>query len=105
MSELRLQQCRLDNRYDLLDCINRGSYAELFIARDAAVAESDPHRLVVVKALNPQLQGEIDPPLEQTLLENFRNEAVALDRVRHSKSSADSDTALRLILSGARFIT
>lgn len=83
MSELRLQQCRLDNRYDLLDCISRGSYAELFIARDAAVAESDSHRLVVIKALNPQLQGEIDQALEQTLLENFRNEAVALDRVRH----------------------
>lgn len=99
MSELRLQQCRLDNRYDLLDCINRGSYAELFIARDAAVAESDSHRLVVIKALNPQLQGEIDQSLEQTLLENFRNEAVALDRVRHPQiiSRLGHGTAIDLV--------
>src|ERR671927_828301 len=82
MSELKLQQCRLDGRYDVLDCLGRGSYSEVYVARDAAAAEGGPS-LVVIKALNTHLQGMPDPELERTLVENFRNEAVALDRVRH----------------------
>src|SRR5918998_4763371 len=82
MSELKLQQCRLDGRYDVLDCFGRGSYSEVYVARDTAAAEGQP-RLVVIKALNTHLQGMPDPELERTLVENFRNEAVALDRVRH----------------------
>src|ERR671916_3021095 len=82
MSELKLQQCRLDGRYDVLDCLGRGSYSEVYVARDAAAVEGAP-RLVVIKALNTHLQGMPDPELERTLVENFRNEAVALDRVRH----------------------
>ena len=82
MSELKLQQCRLDGRYDVLDCLGRGSYSEVYVARDAAALEGAP-RLVVIKALNTHLQGMPDPELERTLVENFRNEAIALDRVRH----------------------
>ena len=82
MSELKLQQCRLDGRYDVLDCLGRGSYSEVYVARDLAGHEAAP-RLVVIKALNTHLQGMPDPELERTLVENFRNEAVALDRVRH----------------------
>jgi serine/threonine protein kinase len=82
MSELKLQQCRLDGRYDVLDCLGRGSYSEVYVARDAAAHEGGPS-LVVIKALNTHLQGMPDPELERTLIENFRNEAVALDRVRH----------------------
>ncbi|MDT5296533.1 MAG: eukaryotic-like serine/threonine-protein kinase [Acidobacteriota bacterium] len=82
MSELKLQQCRLDGRYDVLDCLGRGSYSEVYVARDMAAAEGAP-RMVVIKALNTHLQGMPDPELERTLVENFRNEAVALDRVRH----------------------
>lgn len=82
MSELKLQQCRLDGRYDVLDCLGRGSYSEVYVARDAAAADGAPHT-VVIKALNTHLQGVPDPELEQTLIDNFRNEAVALDRVRH----------------------
>ena len=82
MSELKLQQCRLDGRYDVLDCLGRGSYSEVYVARDAAAAEGAP-RTVVIKALNTHLQGEPDTELERTLIENFRNEAIALDRVRH----------------------
>ncbi len=82
MSELKLQQCRLDGRYDVLDCLGRGSYSEVYVARDTAAQEGQP-RLVVIKALNTHLQGMPDPELERTLVENFRNEAVALDRVRH----------------------
>jgi serine/threonine protein kinase len=40
-------------------------------------------QMVVIKALNPSLQGEPDTELERTLIGNFRNEAMALDRVRH----------------------
>ncbi len=82
MSELKLQQTRLDGRYDVLECLGRGSYAEIYVARDEAAAAGAP-QAVVIKALNVNLQGTVDPELEHTLLDNFRNEAVALDRVRH----------------------
>lgn len=82
MSELKLQQCRLDGRYDILECLGRGSYAEVYLSRDAAASGGSP-QMVVIKALNLILQGAIDLELEHTLIENFRNEAVALDRVRH----------------------
>jgi len=82
MSELKLQQSRLDNRYDILECLGRGSYAEIYVANDNAAAEGTP-RTIVIKALNLYLQGEPDVDLERTLVTNFQNEAVALDRVRH----------------------
>jgi serine/threonine protein kinase len=82
MTELKLQQCRLDGRYDILDCLGRGSYAEIYVARDTAATEIAPP-MVVIKALNVNLQGGSDTELERTLIENFQNEAVALDRVRH----------------------
>ena len=82
MSELKLQQSRLDNRYDILECLGRGSYAEIYVANDNAAADGAP-RTIVIKALNLYLQGEPDPDLERTLVNNFQNEAVALDRVRH----------------------
>ncbi|HEY0079103.1 MAG TPA: serine/threonine protein kinase [Pyrinomonadaceae bacterium] len=82
MSELKLQQCRLDGRYDVRECLGRGSYAEVYVADDVAASDGQP-RTVVIKALNTHLQGVPDEDLERTLIENFRNEAMALDRVRH----------------------
>jgi serine/threonine protein kinase len=82
MSELKLQQSRLDNRYDILECLGRGSYAEIYVANDNAATEGAP-RTIVIKALNLFLQGAPDLDLERTLVSNFQNEAVALDRVRH----------------------
>ena len=82
MSELKLQQSRLDGRYDILECLGRGSYAEIYVANDNAAAQGAP-RTVVIKALNLRLQDEPDQDLERTLVSNFQNEAVALDRVRH----------------------
>ncbi|HVS82810.1 MAG TPA: protein kinase [Pyrinomonadaceae bacterium] len=82
MTELKLLQCRLDGRYDIEDCLGRGSYAEIYVARDRA-ATDERFRTVVVKALNVLLQGYQDPELERTLIQNFQNEATALDRVRH----------------------
>jgi serine/threonine protein kinase len=82
MPELKLQQSRLDGRYDVIECLGRGSYAEIYVAHDNAAADGAP-TTVVIKALNTFLQGTPDMELERTLVENFQNEAVALDRVRH----------------------
>jgi serine/threonine protein kinase len=82
MSELKLQQSRLDGRYDILECLGRGSYAEIYVANDNAALEGAP-RTIVIKALNLYLQDAPDTELERTLVTNFQNEAVALDRVRH----------------------
>ncbi|MDT5270898.1 MAG: eukaryotic-like serine/threonine-protein kinase [Acidobacteriota bacterium] len=102
MSELKLQQCRLDGRYDVLDCLGRGSYSEVYVARDAA-AQGEAPRLVVIKALNTHLQGMPDPELERTLIENFRNEAVALDRVRHPNIISRLGHGTAIDLSGRTF--
>ncbi len=82
MPDLKLQQSRLDGRYDILECLGRGSYAEIYVARDNAASDDAPET-VVIKALNMFLQETPDEALEQTLVANFQNEAVALDRVRH----------------------
>lgn len=83
MRELSLNNCRLDRRYDIQKELGRGSYAEIFLARDIVAAPQSPHSRVVIKALNVFLQDDLDADLERTLVENFQNEAVALDRVRH----------------------
>src|SRR5918993_4154071 len=82
MTELKLQQSLLDGRYEILDCLGRGSYAEIYVARDLSAGDGEP-QTVVIKVLNVLLQGVPDADLERTLIENFQNEAVALDRVRH----------------------
>jgi serine/threonine protein kinase len=82
MSELKLQQSRLDGRYDIVECLGRGSYAEIYVADDKAAHDGAP-RTIVIKALNIFLQDEPDAELARTLVANFQNEAVALDRVRH----------------------
>ncbi len=82
MPELKLQQSRLDGRYDIIECLGRGSYAEIYVANDNSAAMDAPRR-VVIKALNIFLQDTPDEELERTLVVNFQNEAVALDRVRH----------------------
>jgi len=82
MPELKLQQSRLDGRYDIIECPGRGSYAEIYVAHDNAAPEGAPET-VVIKALNLDLQETPDAELERTLVANFQNEAVALDRVRH----------------------
>jgi serine/threonine protein kinase len=82
MSELKLQQSRLDGRYDIIERLGGGSYAEIYVANDNAAPEGAP-RTIVIKALNLYLQDTPDLELERTLVSNFQNEAVALDRVRH----------------------
>lgn len=82
MSELKLQQSRLDGRYDIIERLGGGSYAEIYVANDNAAPPGAP-RTIVIKALNLNLQDAPDIELERTLVSNFQNEAVALDRVRH----------------------
>lgn len=83
MQELSLINCRLDRRYDIHDQLGRGSYSEVFLARDILASPQSPRSSVVIKALNVFLQDDLDHALERTLVENFQNEAIALDRVRH----------------------
>jgi serine/threonine protein kinase len=82
MAQLKLQQSRLDGRYDILECLGNGSYAEIYVAHDNAALDGAPST-IVIKALNLYLQDTPDAELERTLVTNFQNEAVALDRVRH----------------------
>jgi serine/threonine protein kinase len=79
VAELKLENSIVDERY-LVDCsLNHGSYAEIYLAYDQ-LRSDEP---VIIKALNVTLQGTPDPDLERTLVENFQNEAIALDKVRH----------------------
>src|SRR5436309_7429336 len=102
MTELKLLQCRLDGRYDIEECLGRGSYAEIYMARDLA-ATDEQFRKVVIKALNVLLQGYQDPDLERTLIQNFQNEAIALDRVRHPNIISRLGHGTALDLNGTAF--
>jgi len=102
MADLKLQQSRLDGRYDVIECLGRGSYAEIYVAHDNAASDGAP-TTVVIKALNMFLQGEPDPELETTLIANFQNEAVALDRVRHSNIISRLGHGTAIDLSGTTF--
>src|SRR5262245_37569852 len=77
--ELRLENSIVDERYYVERCLGRGSYAEIFLAFDHRHNELP----VIIKALNVSLQGTPDVELKRTLIENFQNEAIALDKVRH----------------------
>lgn len=77
--ELRLENSLVDDRYLVERCLGRGSYAEIFLAYD----QLNEGTAAIIKSLNTSLQGTPDPELERTLVENFQNEAIALDRVRH----------------------
>src|ERR1700752_4258673 len=102
MSELKLQNSRLDGRYDIVECLGRGSYAEIYVANDNAAVEDAP-RTIVIKALNLYLQDAPDAELEQTLVENFQNEAVALDRVRHPNIISRLGHGTAIDLAGTTF--
>ena len=79
MPELRLENSLVDERYEVRERLGLGSYAEIFVASDRHDGGSE----VVLKALNTSLQGTPDVDLERTLVDNFQNEAIALDTVRH----------------------
>ena len=80
MPELKLENSIIDDRYRVVACLGRGSYAEIFLANDRLNDDAT----VIIKALNTTLQGTPDADLEWTLICNFQNEAIALDLVRHA---------------------
>ncbi|MGH9874994.1 MAG: protein kinase domain-containing protein [Pyrinomonadaceae bacterium] len=102
MPELKLQQSRLDGRYDIIECLGRGSYAEIYVAHDNAASDDAPET-VVIKALNMFLQDAPDEALEHTLIQNFQNEAVALDRVRHQNIISRLGHGTAIDLAGTTF--
>ena len=102
MPELKLQQSRLDGRYDIIECLGRGSYAEIYVAHDNAASHDAPET-VVIKALNMFLQDAPDEALEHTLIANFQNEAVALDRVRHPNIISRLGHGTAIDLAGTTF--
>src|SRR6202022_1303616 len=69
----------------------------------ARAATDERFRGVVIKALNVLLQGYQDPELELTLIQNFQNEAVALDRVRHPNIISRLGPGTAIDLSGTTF--
>lgn len=79
MPQLKLENSLVDERYEVRERLSLGSYAEIFVARDRQAQAQE----VVIKALNTHLQGTPESDLEKTLIENFQNEALALDAVRH----------------------
>jgi serine/threonine protein kinase len=79
MPQLKLENSLVDERYEVRERLSLGSYAEIFVARDRRANGQE----VVIKALNTHLQGTPEADLEKTLIENFQNEAIALDAVRH----------------------
>ena len=79
MPQLKLENSLVDERYEVRERLSLGSYAEIFVARDRQKNGQE----IVIKALNAHLQGTPDADLENTLIENFQNEALALDAVRH----------------------
>jgi serine/threonine protein kinase len=81
VAELRLENSIVDDRYYVERCLGCGSYAEIFVAYD----QHHDDMPVIIKALNTSLQGTPDVDLKRTLIENFQNEALALDKVRHSR--------------------
>ncbi|MEW6731930.1 MAG: serine/threonine protein kinase [Acidobacteriota bacterium] len=80
MAQLQLEKNSLvDKRYEIIERKGQGSFAEIFIAYD----RSQQNQLIILKALNTTLQGTPDPELVETLEENFHNEVIALEAVRH----------------------
>lgn len=99
MPELKLENSLVDGRYEVCERLSRGSYAEIFVAYDRHANR----QLVVIKALNTSLQGTPDPDLERTLVENFQNEAIALDTVRHPHVILRTDHGTAADLRGVPF--
>ena len=71
MAELKLQQSRLDGRYDILECLGRGSYAEIYVANDNAAADGAP-RTIVIKALNLYFRTLLTPNSKEPSSQTFK---------------------------------
>lgn len=73
----------LDARFEITKRIGVGSYAEIYLARNRSPLASEPE-IVVVKALNLLLHGDLEPDLERTLIENIALEAQSMKGFDHA---------------------
>ncbi|MBX3267333.1 MAG: protein kinase [Acidobacteria bacterium] len=80
MNELRLDNLTLSNRYKVKGRISTGSYAEVFVANDLL----NGHRDVVIKALNADLQGSVEPDIAAFHHDNFQKEISILKALEHA---------------------
>lgn len=79
---LNLEGLRLDDHLEVTRRINCGSYAEIYLARNAAPRTDEPD-IVIVKALNLLLHGALESDLERTLIENIALEAQTMGSFNH----------------------
>jgi serine/threonine protein kinase len=79
---LNLQGLRLDARFEIERRLTCGSYSEIHLVRNLSPQRGEPGTMIV-KALNPWLQGELDADLERTLIENIALEAQTMKNFRH----------------------
>jgi len=79
MNELRLDNLTLSGRYRVKGRISTGSYAEVFVANDLL----NGHQDVVIKALNADLQGSVEPDIAAFHQENFQKEISILRTLEH----------------------
>ncbi|HLM60055.1 MAG TPA: serine/threonine protein kinase [Pyrinomonadaceae bacterium] len=78
---LDLQGCFLESKIKILRQIARGSYAEIF--QGSIQTDTGDVQTVAIKALNLNLQGQLDPDLEKTLTDNICFEADVLRQIEH----------------------
>ncbi len=81
---LNLAGLCLDGRFEIVKRIGVGSYAEIYIARNQAPLAGEPE-IVIVKALNLLLHGDLEPDLARTLIENIALEAQSMKGFNHAK--------------------
>lgn len=79
---LNLHGMLLDGRFEIVRRLTRGSFSEIYLARNLSPLPDEP-QTVVVKALNLWLQGEPEADMERTLIENIALEAQTMKDFRH----------------------
>jgi serine/threonine protein kinase len=79
---LNLRGMLLDARFEIVRRLTRGSFSEIYLARNLSPLPDEP-QTVVVKALNLWLQGEPEADIERTLIENVALEAQTLADFHH----------------------
>ena len=101
MRELSLNNCRIDKRYDVVENLGRGSYAEIFVARDTLASPQSVHSKVVIKALNVFLQDDLDADLERRPAGGRRATAApARPRTARPRTARSTDSGRRSCRTG-----
>jgi hypothetical protein len=83
MRELSLTNCRLDRRYDLQRELGRGSYSEIFLARDTLASPQSRTTRLLSRHLMFFFRTIWTTISNARLSRIFRTRLLRLDRVRH----------------------